>query len=335
MNISEQIGTFWTEHQEKISLVWYLLPATDESQTAETAANLQEQITSYLLMTPFAPEAGRLVGEQLAQKFGLSLEKLGYLQRLLAEQLLFGLDQTQIAWLAPRLAIFWSEMTVGYSYKLRKLYVHEQETLPEKRPSIQQREAEGEEHFAALFNDTYSPVVLHENGRILAINKAVTQLFGYPANELVGQQIQKLVHALAPATEQTNILNQLTVAYHHAYQTKCFHKTGAEVDIEVTASPIIYDGRKVRMIVLRPLNTAVKPSPNAVEVNLSRRQQQVLHYLALGQSDKEIAVLLRISPSTVKHHKHELFKKLQVTSRAEAVIWAWQKSSLFASLATE
>jgi two-component system nitrate/nitrite response regulator NarL len=128
-------------------------------------------------------------------------------------------------------------------------------------------------------------------------------------------------------------LQQLAVSYHHSYQTKCFHKTGTEVKIEVTASPIIYDGRKVRMIVLRPLGTAVKLSPNADEVNLSHRQQQVLHYLALGQSDKEIAVTLQISFSTVKHHKQELFNKLKVSSRAEAVIWAWQKSNLFASLA--
>jgi len=283
-------------------------------------------------MTPFTPEAGRLVGEQLAQKFGLSLEKLGYLQRLLAEQLFLGLDQIQMAWLAPRLGAFWSEMIVGYSHKLRK---SEEAALPQKVLSDLQQEVEHEKHFAALFNDTYSPVVLHKNGRILAINKAVTQIFGYSANEIVGQKIQKLVSAMAPASEQTNILQHLSVGYHHSYQTKCFHKTGTEIEIEVTASSIIYDGRKVRMIVLRPLSTAVKPLPDAEKVNLSRRQQQVLHYLALGRTDKEIATTLQISLPTVKHHKRELFKKLQVTSRAEAVIWAWQKSNLFASLSAE
>jgi len=335
MNISEQIGTFWAANQEEIGLVWYLLPAADESQKAETAVNLQAQITNYLLMTPFTPEAGRLVGEQLAQEFGLASEKLGYLQRLLAEQLLLGLDQIQTAWLAPRLITFWAEMTVGYSNKLRKMYVSEEETFPQKLLADLQQEEESDKHFAALFNDTYSPVVLHENGRILAINKAVSQVFGYSANEIVGQQIQKLVHAMAPAAEQAIILKQLAVGYHHAYQTKCFHKTGTEIDIEVTASPIIYDGRRVRMIVLRPLTTVANPSLDSEEANLSPRQQQVLHYLALGQSDREIAVTLQISLSTVKHHKQELFNKLQVTNRAEAVIWAWQKLNLFASLPTE
>ncbi len=335
MNISEEIGNVWANHQDEIGLVWYLLPTSEAVKTADTAADLQEQITNYLLMSPFTPEAGQLVGEQLAQKFGLSLEKLGYLQRLLAEQLLLDLDEIQTAWLAPRLAIFWSEITVGYSYKLRKLFVHEQEVVPEEWLPGRQKEAEGEEHFAALFNDTYSPVVLHENGRILAINKAVTQVFGYSADELIGQQIQKIVSAMAPGFEQTNILQHIGVGYHHSYQTKCFHKTGTEVEIEVTASPIIYDGRKVRMIVLRPLSAAVNPLLDAEKANLSRRQQQVLHYLALGRTDKEIATTLQIKLSTVKHHKRELFKKLQVTSRAEAVIWAWQKSNLFAFLSAE
>ena len=247
---------------------------------------------------------------------------------------MLGLDQTQTAWLAPRLAALWAEMTVGYSHKLHKMHRTEEGKFPEKLLADLQPEGESEKHFAALFNDTYSPVVLHENGRILAINKAVTDVFGYPAADIVGQKIQKLVHAMAPASEQTNILQHIGVGYHHSYQTKCLHINGTEVDIEVTASPVIYDGRRVRMIVLRPLNTAVKPSPDAKEVSLSHRQQQVLHYLALGQSDKEIAVMLNISLSTVKHHKRELFNKLQVTSRAEAVIWAWQKSNLFASLST-
>jgi two-component system nitrate/nitrite response regulator NarL len=140
---------------------------------------------------------------------------------------------------------------------------------------------------------------------------------------------------MAPTSEQTNILQHLGVGYHHTYQTKCFHKTGTEVEIEVTASPIIYDGLKVRMIVLRPRSTVVKPIPKVEEVNLSPRQQQVLHSLALGLSDKEIAIALQISLSTVKHHKQELFNKLQVTSRAEAAIWAWQNSNLFDSLSGE
>lgn len=331
--ISEQISQIWAAHQEEIGLVWYVLPTTGSAKTAVTAADLQKQIIDYLLMPTFSPEAGRRVGEQLAQAFELSLEKLGYLQRLLAEQLFLGLNEAQMAWLAQRLPIFWAEMTVGYSHKLRKMYAAE-DALEKMLLTVQQ-EAEREKHFEALFNDTYSPVVIHENGRIQAINQAVTDVYGYAADELIGQTIQRLVQAMAPATEQQTILQKMGVGHHHAYQTKCLHKNGSEIAMEVTASPIIYNGRKMRMIVLKPLSALGKPLPELEEVNLSRRQQQVLHYLALGLADKEIAQTLKIKLPTVKHHKQELFKKLQVTSRAEAVIWAWQKSNLFASLPME
>lgn len=105
--------------------------------------------------------------------------------------------------------------------------------------------------------------------------------------------------------------------------------------MEVTASPIMYNGRRVRMIVLKPLTALGKPTPDQKDVTLSPRQQQVLHYLALGLADKEIAATLQVTVSTVRHHKQALFKKLQVTNRSEAVIWAWQKTNLFTALSSE
>lgn len=333
-NIAEQIGALWAAHHDEIGLVWYLLPAPGGSKTAVSGTDLQKQIISYLLMSPFHPEAGRRVGEQLALAFELSLEKLGYLQRLLAEQLFLGLNETQTAWLGQRLPLFWAEMTVGYSGKLHKMFTSEAAII-NKLQTTPPQEAEQEKHFEALFNGTYSPVVIHENGRIRAINKAATQVYGYSADELIGHSIQKLVYAMAPTSEQSTILQQLSVGYHHTYQTKCVHKNGTEIEMEVTASPIIYNGRRMRMIVLRPLNTLGKPSPNQKDIILSPRQRQVLHYLALGLADKEIAGALQITVSTVKHHKQALFKKIQVNNRSEAVIWAWQKSDLFASLPSE
>ena len=333
-NIKEQIQELWAANHKEIGMAWYLLPATGDSKTAVTATDLHNQVTNYLLMSPFQPEAGRRVGEQLAQVFGLSLEKLGYLQRLLAEQLLMDLNEAQTTWLAHRLSTLWAEMIVGYSDQLHKMYTTEEALLAKILQTLQQ-EAEREKHFEALLNDTYSPVVIHENGRIQAINKAVTQVYGYSADELMGQTIQVLVHAMAPSSEQSTILQNMGVGYHQKYQTSCLHKNGSEIAMEVTASPIIYNGRRMRMIILRPLNALGKPSPNQEDVTLSPRQRQVLHYLALGLADKEIASALQVTVSTVKHHKQELFKKIQANNRSEAVIWAWQKSDLFAALPSE
>ena len=54
-------------------------------------------------------------------------------------------------------------------------------------------------------------------------------------------------------------------------------------------------------------------------VALSPREQRILELIGQGQSNKEIARLLRISPETVKSHVKNMFSKLGVERRAQAV----------------
>jgi DNA-binding CsgD family transcriptional regulator len=55
---------------------------------------------------------------------------------------------------------------------------------------------------------------------------------------------------------------------------------------------------------------------------LSRREQEVLHHLSRGASNKEIAATLVISLNTVERHLANIYRKLGVRGRAEAVAWA-------------
>lgn len=58
------------------------------------------------------------------------------------------------------------------------------------------------------------------------------------------------------------------------------------------------------------------------EVALTPREQEILQLIAAGLSNKEIAQHLQISLFTVKNHIHNLFEKLQVSYRLEAIRYA-------------
>ncbi|MBQ9768162.1 MAG: response regulator transcription factor [Lachnospiraceae bacterium] len=55
---------------------------------------------------------------------------------------------------------------------------------------------------------------------------------------------------------------------------------------------------------------------------LSTREMEVLCYLAEGLYNKEIASLLQISEKTVKNHVSNIFKKIGVSDRTQAAVYA-------------
>ncbi|MEJ2236621.1 MAG: response regulator transcription factor, partial [Syntrophobacterales bacterium] len=55
---------------------------------------------------------------------------------------------------------------------------------------------------------------------------------------------------------------------------------------------------------------------------LTSRQTEILAQVAVGASNDEIAERLCLSPHTVKTHLYNIFKKINVTNRLQAALWA-------------
>ena len=62
-----------------------------------------------------------------------------------------------------------------------------------------------------------------------------------------------------------------------------------------------------------------------IEVALTQRESDVLRQLALGLTNKEIAQTLSISYETVKEHVQHILRKIGVTDRTQAAVWAVRK----------
>lgn len=67
----------------------------------------------------------------------------------------------------------------------------------------------------------------------------------------------------------------------------------------------------------RVATLAAGSAPGHTPKPLTAREREILELMVQGQSNKEIAQLLRIEVPTVKTHVHHIFGKLELSRRAE------------------
>jgi DNA-binding NarL/FixJ family response regulator len=65
--------------------------------------------------------------------------------------------------------------------------------------------------------------------------------------------------------------------------------------------------------------------PAKEDIPLTNREVQVLRHVALGLSNREIGRSLEISVETVKEHVQNILRKIKVSDRTQAAVWAVRK----------
>jgi two-component system, NarL family, response regulator NreC len=106
-------------------------------------------------------------------------------------------------------------------------------------------------------------------------------------------------------------------------------KDAADTEL-VEAIHTITDGRRyVHPLLGARLATAQAPAESQTAPDsLSEREHQVLHLLALGHTNQEIAKMLFISVRTAETHRARIVHKLGVKTRAEIVQYALRSGEL-------
>jgi DNA-binding NarL/FixJ family response regulator len=128
-------------------------------------------------------------------------------------------------------------------------------------------------------------------------------------NRRAGEQIIHEVRAVS---------SDVRIIAHSQYPELVEAADAAGADVAVTKT---YDRGQLVSLIRGAVGQAPQLPPTAVDEDhaLSERELQVLGCIAEGDTDRAIATKLNIATNTVKRHVANIFRKLDVQSRAEAV----------------
>ena len=122
---------------------------------------------------------------------------------------------------------------------------------------------------------------------------------------------------LAGLIETLSMLVMQGHAYDRALPPDNFHARAAVAVMGALAEQALNEARDL----------AVLESPESTQV-LSKREHEVLRLVAQGLTNKEIAYRLGLSPRTIQYHLNTIFNKTGVSTRSEAVAYAYQRNWL-------
>ena len=81
-------------------------------------------------------------------------------------------------------------------------------------------------------------------------------------------------------------------------------------------------GAPISAKLAQKLISRFQSGPTQIESPLTERESTVLSYIALGYKYKDIADELDVSPFTIRRHTENIYRKLEVNSKSEAIIKA-------------
>ena len=113
----------------------------------------------------------------------------------------------------------------------------------------------------------------------------------------------------------------------NAYATHPHHSHHSSRRISRQRAPISYLDGSVEAARLREERPAKMKPQSPEPCSLSLREAQVLQWVSQGKTNKEIGVILEVSPRTVQKHLEHIYQKMGVESRTGAAAKAYEIAS--------
>lgn len=196
---------------------------------------------------------------------------------------------------------------------------------------------------------------------LMDVNQAFLELLGYDRSEVVGHTIPELAvllgseevvrnHEPKQVWEEVERL-ELTVrrrddSYITLLTWQCWVEVGGDdcllgVYVDITeqkemerklreATQVVLESASVFSLSVVQQLERLRGPERATSVNgdfdlLTRRERQVVTRVGAGHSNLKIAAELALTPQTVRNYVTRIYRKIGVTNRAEAVVWARER----------
>ena len=199
----------------------------------------------------------------------------------------------------------------------------------------------------SLFGNTGDGVyAIDRNGVIQFWNGAAERIFGCPAAKVVGRPCREILRGRDCAgnrlcREHCSVRSQAADGEpicHFEMRTARADGKPIWLDVSVISVPASSNGHAVLVHLFRDVtvsheleslvraqsilgNASDDHAVSMLPGDLTARQREVLALIKAGASTAEIAKRLGISPATVRNHIQNIFAKLEVHTRLEAVAY--------------
>jgi two-component system, NarL family, response regulator NreC len=189
-------------------------------------------------------------------------------------------------------------------------------------------ERDGEFQVVAEAADGYEAIdlaVLHKPDVIL-LDVGMPRLSGPDAAQSISQKLPAVrIVMLSMHSDESYVLRALKAGA-RGYLLKASPEADVIAAIRAVSSGNAYFSPSITKLLVEEY--VVEARRRGVEDTyelLSTREKEILHLLASGKTNREIAELLFISVATVETHRNNVFQKLHLHNLAELILYAVRK----------
>jgi PAS domain S-box-containing protein len=204
--------------------------------------------------------------------------------------------------------------------------------------------------YRTIFDAVSDAIVLHdaETGTILHVNAKFCEMFGYTPEEAHGLNVEAFGPGEPPYVQEEALrwLRRAVEGETRFPDWRGRHRSGRLFWVQPDLRYVVIGGRECVLAVARDITErkqreeALQKARENLESKVERELQQgnsygltfreltVLHLVAAGKTDRQVALELGISPLTVHKHLTNIFGKMGAASRTEAGVRALREGLL-------